>query len=112
MKSIKFSEKELGFIRQQYQVELEEAEEYVENLKVILKKIGAPEAITATESIGKEPSRRGRKATFQKEFTSPGTETRGKKRKIRSDKGVKRGKKPKSPVSQKSVGESTPATDS
>ena len=49
MKTIKFSDQELGFIRQQYQVELEEAEEYIENLKNILNKIGATETFTTPD---------------------------------------------------------------
>jgi len=63
MKSINFTEKELEFIRQQYQVELEEAETYVENIKNILNKIGVPSTAAMKEPIEQEPKvikRRGR----------------------------------------------------
>lgn len=109
MKTIKFSEKELGFIRQQYQVELEEAEEYVENLKNILKKIGAPEPFTPAEPVAKEPARRGRKPKVQKELTPPVAEPVEKKRKPRRDKGMKRVKKNKPGIKEKSMNDTTPA---
>jgi len=69
MKSIKFSDKELEFIRQQYQVELEEAETYVENIKNILNKIGVPSTAAMEEPIEQEPKvikRRGRKPKVKK----------------------------------------------
>ena len=69
MKSIKFSDKELEFIRQQYQVELEEAETYVKNIKNILNKIGVPSTAAMEEPIEQEPKvikRRGRKPKVKK----------------------------------------------
>jgi hypothetical protein len=109
MKTIKFSEKELGFIRQQYQVELEEAEEYVENLKNILNKIGTPEPFTLAEQVAKQPARRGRKPKDQKELTAPGIEPVEKKRKTRRDKGIKRVKKNQPVIQEKSINDTTPA---
>jgi len=108
MKTIKFSEKELGFIRQQYQVELEEAEEYVENLKNILKKIGTPEPFQPTEPITKETVRRSRKPKVQKEMAPPGAEPVEKKRKPRSDKGMKRVKKNQQIIQEKPMNDTTP----
>jgi hypothetical protein len=112
MKTIKFSEQELGFIRQQYQVELEEAEEYVENLKNILKKIGVPDAFTVAEQVVKEPARRGRKPKVRKELPAPEAEPVEKKRKPRSDKGKKRAKRNQPVIQEKSINETTPSKDS
>ena len=109
MKTIKFSEKELGFIRQQYQVELEEAEEYVENLKNILRKIGGYENTGFPDEDEKEPKRHGRKPKVQKELTPPIAEPVEKKRKPRRDKGMKRVKKNKPVIKEKSMNDTTPA---
>lgn len=109
MKTIKFSEKELGFIRQQYQVELEEAEEYVENLKNILNKIGSPETFTPVEEVVKEPKRRGRKPKVQEEVILPEAEPIEKKRKPRRDKGMKRAKRNKPVIQEKPINEANPA---
>jgi len=108
MKTIKFSDQELGFIRQQYQVELEEAEEYIENLKNILNKIGAPETFTTPEKDVMEPARRGRKPNVRKDLPTPEAEPVEKKRKPRSDKGKKRAKRNQSVTQGKSIGETTP----
>lgn len=108
MKTIKFSEKELGFIRQQYQVELEEAEEYVENLKNILNKISAPETFTPAEEPVKGPKRRGRKPKVQKELTSSEAEPVEKKRKPRRDKGMKRTKRNKQIIQDESMNNTPP----
>ncbi len=108
MKTIKFSEKELGFIRQQYQVELEEAEEYVENLKNILNKIGSAEDFLPVEKVVKEHRQRGRKPKVQKEVPPPEAESVEKKRKPRSDKGMKRAKRNKLVVQEKPMNDATP----
>ena len=93
MRKVTFSEKELEFIRQLYQVELKEAEEYVENIKNILRKINAPETIIIAEPVEKEPARSERKTRSFKKPISPNKERIVKKRRRRSDKGKKRTKK-------------------
>lgn len=50
MKAIKFSEKELEFLREQYQDELSQAKEYVNQILEILKKLGVRE-----KSVKEEP---------------------------------------------------------
>src|ERR1039457_3320005 len=112
MKTIKFSEKELGFIRQQYQVELEEAEEYVENLKNILKKISSPEASAPDEAIVKERKRPGRKPKVKNVITPAESAPVEKKRKPRADKGVKRAKRAKPVTQEKSTNDTTPVVSS
>jgi hypothetical protein len=97
MKSIKFSEKELDFIRQQYQVELDEAETYVENLKNILNKIGStPKGIEIIEIT--EKKHRGRKPKGQIEPTVKVVRKRGPKPEIQKEEtaitGVKKGGRP------------------
>jgi hypothetical protein len=95
MKTIKFTAKELDFVRNQYQVELEEAEKYIKNLKKIINKLGPPSKDPILDIIEKKPGKRGRKAKVKNEkvLSLP------KKRKPRSDKGVKRGKRTKPAVS-------------
>ena len=90
MKTIRFSEKELEFIRQQYQVELKEAEEYVQNIKNIVEKIGVSETVAVLEPIKKEPKRRGRKPTVVEKAEPVKKKKRAKRRRSRSDKGKKR----------------------
>jgi len=88
MKSIKFTDDELDFVRQQYQAQLEEAQKYVQNLKNIIKKIGSPKSAETVEIP--EKKRRGRKPKIQKEESlAPGLVKKG--RKPRTDKGKKRG---------------------
>jgi hypothetical protein len=105
MKSIKFTDDELDFIRQQYQVELEEAQKYVESLKNIIKKIDSPKSVETIEIP--EKKRRGRKPKVQKE-ESLIPELVKKGRKQRKDKGKKR-RRPDKPVKvEKPVKETTP----
>ena len=64
MKSINFTEKELEFLRKQYQDELESAQQYVNQVSEILEKLGAPSTEIIKESAEQEPKvakRRGRK---------------------------------------------------
>jgi hypothetical protein len=91
MKTIKFTAKELDFIRNQYQVELEEAEKYIKKLKNIISKLGPLSKDPILDIIEKKPGKRGRKpkAKNEKVLSVP------KKRKQRSDKGVKRGQRTK-----------------
>jgi len=100
MRTVSFSEKELEFIRQLYQVELKEAEEYVENIKNILRKIDDPETIIIAEPIEKGPVRRERKPRSLKKPISPNVEPVVKKRRRRRDKGKKRIKKNQPGVQQ------------
>src|ERR1035438_6793880 len=97
MTSISFSEKELDFLLQQYQVELAEAEEYVQNIRNILDKIGSAEQLEA-----QEPKKRGRKPKIVSEQVSKPVEKirkkPGRKPKVKIEQQVKeikkRGRKP------------------
>lgn len=104
MKAIKFSDTELDFIRQQYQVELEEAETYVENLKNILNKIGNTAKGIETFEIT-EKKRRGRKPKIQIKPTVKVVKKRGPKPKIQKEEaiitGVNKGRKPRSDKGKK-----------
>ena len=84
MKAIKFSEKELEFLRQQYQDELESAQEYVEQINDILNKLGV-----RAKSIKEEPKEKEPKQ-YKKRGPKP-------KVKVIEPKGPpkKRGRKPK-----------------
>ncbi len=71
MKSLKFTNEELEFMRSQYVADVEQTEKYLRDLKVILGKIGMPEVPTADGQEAPVLLKTGRKQ--------------------RSDKGVKRG---------------------
>ena len=102
MKSITFSEKELDFLRKQYQVELEEAEEYVKNIRNILDKVGSSENMAVPEPKVQEPKKRGRKPKVVIEKVSQPVEKirkkPGRKPKVKIEEPVKeikkRGRKP------------------
>jgi hypothetical protein len=64
MKAINFTEKELDFLRKQYQDELESARKYAFQISEILKKLGTESPLIIEESGEQEPKvikRRGRK---------------------------------------------------
>jgi len=64
MKTIKFSEEELSLLRNMYEDELAQAENYVGQIKDVLKKLGAPVKESKEIPIEKEPKaakKRGRK---------------------------------------------------
>jgi hypothetical protein len=98
MKSIKFSEDELDFLRTQYQLELVEAEKYVQDVKTLLKKLGVPHTTKEPMSDVKIQKKRGRKPKSVEEKAE--IKVVKKKRKTRSDKGGSR-LKPIKPVKQK-----------
>lgn len=79
MKSIKFTAQELELLRNQYQLELVEAEKYVQEIKNILEKLGVPQ-IEDKNPPKKKPGRK-------REPVTPVEETPVKK--------GKRGRKPK-----------------
>lgn len=105
MKSIKFTDDELDFLLDQYQMELEEAEKYVESLRNIIKKLGNSKPKKVAEPVEKQPKKRGRKPKLIKEegLAKPIK----KKRKQRKDKGSVR-VKPIKPVKPE-VQSKTPA---
>jgi hypothetical protein len=80
MKSIKFTDDELDFLRTQYQLELVEAEKYVQEVKNLLEKLGVPTTEDETPAKRK-PGRKRKQAQPIEEV--PVTK-------------VKRGRKPKS----------------
>jgi hypothetical protein len=90
MKSIEFTDQELDFLRKQYLMELEEAENYVKSIKSVLVKLGSPKPKKVSEPVGKILKKRGRKPKVVKEqdLTKPIEKTR----KPRKDKGKGRRK--------------------
>lgn len=79
MKSIKFTAQELELLRNQYQLELVEAEKYIQKIKNIIEKLGVPQ-IEVKNPPKKKPSRK-------RQPDNPVEETPVKK--------SKRGRKPK-----------------
>jgi len=67
MKTIKFTDKEIDFLRNQYEMELEEAEKYIESIRNILDKLGSPVSKKVIEPIEKSPKKRGRKPRLENE---------------------------------------------
>ena len=111
MKSIEFTDQELEFLRDQYQMELEEAENYVKSIKSVLVKLGNPKPKKVVEPVEKQPKKRGRKPKLIKEqdLTKPIEKTR-KQRKDKG-KGRRKGVKPVKPEVQ-SKAPVVPATES
>lgn len=87
MKSIKFTDNELEFLRNHYQVELKEAQNYVSQIKDILSKVGVSKRpaveIPAEEEVN-EVKKRGRKPGNKKIVDKPVPKKRGRKPKALS----------------------------
>jgi hypothetical protein len=120
MKTINFSEEEISFLRHQYIEELNQAEQYVDQIKNVLKKLGGSAKTSKRETISEEPKigkKRGPKpkvkaveiTTLRKRGRKPKVEIietktskkRGRPKKILVTQEVialpkKRGRKPKS----------------
>lgn len=82
MKAIKFSEKELEFLRLQYQDELAQAKDYVDQIIDILNKLGVPSKAIKEEAKEKEPKqykKRGSKAKAKKVVAQKEPKKRGRK---------------------------------
>ena len=90
MKSIEFTDQELDFLRDQYLMELEEAENYVKSIKSVLVKLGSSKPKKVAEPVGKLPKKRGRKPKVVKEEVL--VKPIEKARKPRKDKGKGRRK--------------------
>jgi peptidoglycan hydrolase CwlO-like protein len=79
MKSIRFSETELEFLKAHYELELEEAKKYIEDVKGILKKLGAELEQDVDEKPKKRRGRPPKKASEKKETEAKASETPAKK---------------------------------
>jgi hypothetical protein len=91
MKAINFTDKEIEFLQYMYQEELVDAEKYTEQIKDVLKKLGAPIRETTEEPVEKEPKKKGKKKGKK-------GKKRGRKAKIKENEKAepkKRGRKPK-----------------
>jgi len=98
MKSIKFSNDELDFLRTQYQLELEEAENYVKSIKSVLVKLGNPKPKKVAEVVGKIPKKRGRKPNVVKEQVLAKPIEKARKPRKDKGKGRRKGVKPIKPA--------------
>lgn len=95
MKAIKFSETELEFLKNHYELELADAENYISEIKNILKKLG--KEIKAADA-DKPKKRRGRPPKVKeekKESKAAGIIAKNEKKKDDKKGGKKRGRKPK-----------------
>ncbi len=83
MKAINFSEKELGFLREQYQAELESSKEYVEQIIGLLNKLGVKAKNTTEEPIEpRQYKKRGRKPKVKVAESKAAPKKRGRKPKV------------------------------
>ncbi len=72
MKSIRFSEDELEFLRNHYEFELAEAENYVEDIKSILKKLGSiKKEVIADKPAKAKGKKRGRPKAVKSAEVAP-----------------------------------------
>jgi hypothetical protein len=118
MKTIKFSEEEISLLRNMYEDELAQAENYVDTIKDVLKKLGAPAKASNEISIDKEPKvkkRRGRKSKKAKSIEPKEPKKRGRPKKIvvptpATELPKRRGRKPKISVPTPEKVESAVAT--
>ncbi len=99
MKSIKFSEKEIEFLREQYLEELANAEQYVEQVKEILKKLNISAKDEPVEKETKKDKKKDHKHKSEiKELKKRGRKPKGVEHKtdtIQIPEPKKRGRKPK-----------------
>ncbi|MEI6681846.1 MAG: hypothetical protein WCO44_04425 [Bacteroidota bacterium] len=96
MKAIKFTDSELDFLKAHYELELSEVENYVAEIKNILKKFGVTNTVTAKEkpatSSGKKRGRPKKENTVPAMENIPATESPVKKSALKKKK-KKAGKK-------------------
>jgi hypothetical protein len=93
MKEVNFSAGELAFLRHQFEIEFEEAKEYVENIRSILRRISASKTLPSIKPIEEVQNKPIRKSSGEKSSNIMVTDTGVKKRRTRSDKGKKRNRK-------------------
>lgn len=115
MKAIKFSESELEFLQNHYELELSDAENYVVEIKNILKKLGVSDTEITKEkpakSTGKKRGRPKKEKNINDEVTTPAPVKPVKK--VNLKKAEKKGKIVKTvkatPKSASKVAKSVPA---
>jgi hypothetical protein len=118
MRSIKLTDQELEFMREQHSEELASAEKYIEQIKEVLRKIGGsvkPDKEEPTEKEPKQRKKRGRKTKVKviepkepKKRGRPKTVPTGESKTVLSQK--RRGRKPKAVVPTLEKAESAIAT--
>jgi len=81
MRSIKFSQSELDFLKSHYEQELNEVEKYAEEIKGMLKKLGAKSAPAASEKPEKKKT--GRRGRPRKVVAEPVVAPAAKKEKVK-----------------------------
>lgn len=90
MKSIRFSESELEFLKNHYELELVEAENYITEIKNILAKLG----VLAKEAIAEKPAKSGKRRGRPKKKATVVAEAapapKKAKRKVRRNKAAKK----------------------
>jgi len=109
MKAIRFSESELEFLKNHYELELVEAENYISEIKNILKKLG----VLVKEAVQEKPVTKGRKGRGRPKKTeaivTPKEETVKKRRRRTRKQKSKRKLTPKAIKNEKKATETTPA---
>jgi hypothetical protein len=89
MKSIKFNDQEIDLLRNLYQYELEEAENYIKKIKSLLNKIGVPIQMDLPGTEVKVQKKRGRKPKVVKEEPVPEVVKKERKKRTVKPKPVK-----------------------
>jgi hypothetical protein len=72
MKTIKFNESELEFLQSHYELELLDAENYIIEIKNILKKLGVVEKEAVKEKPVKKTGKKPGRPKKEKKITKPG----------------------------------------
>jgi len=107
MKSIRFSESELEFLKNHYELELVEAENYIAEIRNILAKLGVlAKAASAEKPAGRTGKKRGRpkkKETVAEDQGPAPKKAPKKKRRRKAAKKVVKKAEPKKPTPKKAV---------
>jgi len=86
MKTIRFTDKELELLRQQYQAELEQTEQYLEDLKLLIGKLGKPSPPDPGLILGKTRKTRSDKGKKRKRTAAQAGEPEKKSPGIKEEK--------------------------
>ena len=75
MKEVNFSTVELAFLRHRFEIEFEEAKDYVENIRSVLRSIRASKTLAETEPVVEEQNKTLRKPSVEMSSVTIVTDT-------------------------------------
>jgi len=110
MKSIRFTESELEFLKNHYELELIEAENYISEIKNVLTKLGAlVKEATPEMPVNKTRKKRGRPRKIEAVKTPKETTVKKRRKRGRKQKATRK-RAPKVVKNEKMIAETKPTT--